>query len=212
MSPLLTPPPSSWLRLAPEAWDAPILAARFREAAPFPHLIIDDLVADERRSDLLEAIGAEPCTLLHEEIFELLASARQLEHPVLQGFRDELGGPAMCALLGQITGKALRRIEMRAFAYEAGHYLLPHSDHQDDVGRALAFAYYLDTPFPVRGGELELFRCSFAEGEICATEPAGRIAALPNRLVIFEVGDASLHQVREVLEGTRLSLSGWFYP
>ena len=30
--------------------------------------------------------------------------------------------------------------------------------------------------------------------------------------VVFEVGDLSLHQVREVTSGLRISLSGWFYP
>jgi hypothetical protein len=30
--------------------------------------------------------------------------------------------------------------------------------------------------------------------------------------VVFGVGDVSLHQVREVLGGLRLSLAGWFYP
>ena len=31
-----------------------------------------------------------------------------------------------------------------------------------------------------------------------------------NRIVIFEVTPASLHQVREVVRGARVSLSGWF--
>ncbi len=33
-----------------------------------------------------------------------------------------------------------------------------------------------------------------------------------NRLVVFDVSDVSLHQVREVLAGLRISLAGWFYP
>ena len=33
-----------------------------------------------------------------------------------------------------------------------------------------------------------------------------------NRLVVFDVGDGSLHQVHEVLAGLRISLAGWFYP
>ena len=33
----------------------------------------------------------------------------------------------------------------------------------------------------------------------------------PNRLVVFEVSELSLHQVREVMSGLRLSLAGWFY-
>jgi len=45
-----------------------------------------------------------------------------------------------------------------------------------------------------------------------ATEPAGQIEPRPNRLVVFEVSEASLHQVREVIGGLRISLAGWFYP
>jgi Rps23 Pro-64 3,4-dihydroxylase Tpa1-like proline 4-hydroxylase len=66
----------------------------------------------------------------------------------------------------------------------------------------LAFAYYLPTPAPPEGGELELFR---------GFESARVIEPRPNRLVVFDVGDGTLHQVREVLAGLRLSLAGWFY-
>jgi hypothetical protein len=207
-----------WLATPPSAWDLPALAARWRAARPFPHLIVDDLLPFPRCADLLDAFAEEPCSHLHDEIFDLLASAPALEHPVLQSFRDELGAPDMLAALHCITQKRVGRIEMRGYAYEPGHYLLPHADHQRDVGRALAYAYYLDNPSPtaptapIEGGELELFECTFADGEIVATTAAVRIAPTPNRLVLFDVGDASLHQVREVTRGTRLSLSGWFYP
>jgi hypothetical protein len=30
-------------------------------------------------------------------------------------------------------------------------------------------------------------------------------------MAIFDVSDVSLHQVREVLAGLRVSLAGWFY-
>ena len=102
---------------------------------------------------------------------------------------------------------------MRAYAYCAGHYLLPHTDHQQGVGRALAYAYYFPSPEPPEGGELELFRCTLHEdGEIVAIESACLVEPRPNRLVVFDVSDVSLHQVREVLAGLRPSLSGWFYP
>jgi Rps23 Pro-64 3,4-dihydroxylase Tpa1-like proline 4-hydroxylase len=45
-----------------------------------------------------------------------------------------------------------------------------------------------------------------------ATESAVVIAPKADRLVVFDVGDLSLHQVREVMSGLRVSLSGWFYP
>ncbi len=194
------------------SWDLPALADTWRAARPFPHVVIDGLVRDERRAELLDAFGEEPCSLLHDEIFEFEASAVELDHPVLRGFRDELGGPAVREALQAITGKRLGRIEMRGYGYREGHYLLPHSDHQRSVDRALAYAYYLDTPFPVSGGELELFDCDLEGDEVVAARSARVIPPLPNRIVLFDVGDVSLHQVREVLEGMRLSLAGWYYP
>jgi Rps23 Pro-64 3,4-dihydroxylase Tpa1-like proline 4-hydroxylase len=101
---------------------------------------------------------------------------------------------------------------MRAYAYRPGHYLLPHTDHRDGLTRQLAYAYYLPTPEPPRGGELELFACELRDGELVSTVSAAVIEPRPNRIAIFDVGDASLHQVREVVGGLRLSLAGWFYP
>jgi hypothetical protein len=31
-------------------------------------------------------------------------------------------------------------------------------------------------------------------------------------MVVFEVGERSLHRVHEVTDGVRISLAGWFYP
>jgi len=42
-------------------------------------------------------------------------------------------------------------------------------------------------------------------------ESARLIEPRPNRLVVFDVSDVSLHQVREVVGGLRISLAGWFY-
>jgi len=101
---------------------------------------------------------------------------------------------------------------MRAFAYRVDHYLLPHSDHRDGLHRALAYIYYLPSPEPPVGGELELFRCASDGTELVSIESAKLVEPRGNRLVVFEVSDVSLHQVREVLGGLRLSLAGWFYP
>jgi len=43
-------------------------------------------------------------------------------------------------------------------------------------------------------------------------ESARVIEPRANRLVVFDVSDGSLHQVREVVSGLRISLAGWFYP
>lgn len=201
---------SSWIDL--DRWDLDALAASWRAARPFPHVVLDGVVWPERLAELREAFVEEPATLIHDEIYEVSASAPTLVHPVLRAFRDELGGERARRAVSTITGKRAGRIEMRGYAFEEGHYLLPHSDHRDDVGRLVAYAYYLDPPGPLEGGELELYDCAFEGAEIVSTAPAARIAPAPNRLVIFDVGDASLHEVREVTRGVRFSLSGWFYP
>lgn len=116
--------------------------------------------------------------------------------------------------MSQITGKALDHADMRAYAYRVGHYLLPHTDRQEGVERLLAYAYYLPSPEPPRGGELELFHCAVdrARDEITSTTSALLVEPRPNRLVVFDVSEISIHQVREVLGGLRISLAGWFYP
>jgi Rps23 Pro-64 3,4-dihydroxylase Tpa1-like proline 4-hydroxylase len=201
---------AEWIDTTP--WDLPVLAERWRAARPFPHLIFDAVVAEPRLAELYAAFEEEPASKIQDDIFEVMASAKDLEHPVFHRFAAELAGPAMLAAVSAITGKSVRRLDMRGYAYLEGHYLLPHADHQAGVGRAIAYAYYLDVRGDLEGGELELFECTLDGGAVVATAPAALIPPARNRLVLFDVSDASLHQVREVTRGMRLSLAGWFYP
>ncbi len=201
---------SNWLDL--EAWDLPTLRTAWQEAGPFAHVVIDGAVPEETRRALLEAAGDEPCDLIRDPIFTMYASEPGvLEAPALAAVRDAMGSPAGLGAISEITGRPLGRVDMRAFAYHPGHFLLPHTDHDADAERLVAYALYLDTPEPPTGGELDLFDCRVEDGEIVATEVAHTIEPAPNRLVMFEVGPTTLHQVREVTAGIRLSLAGWFY-
>jgi hypothetical protein len=196
--------------------DERCLADEWRTAEPFSHLVFDEVVAEGAGTsalpELLAVVEEEPVETFASEVYLFDASTPEPCTEGLRRLRDAFAatfGPP----LSRITGKALRRADLRAYAYREGHYLLPHSDHQEGVGRALAFAYYLPSPEPPAGGELELFRCATnAEGAIISTESAVVIEPKPDRLVVFDVGDLSLHQVREVMSGLRVSLSGWFYP
>lgn len=194
------------------AWqDEDQLARAWRAAWPFPHLVLDDFVPESELSALLAILEEEPVERYEGDIFVFDASAPEPTTPELQGLRDSfasvLGPP-----LSRITGRRLRRADMRAYAYRVGHYLLPHSDHQEGLGRAIAYACYLPSPSPPSGGELEMFSCRAENGELVSTVSARLVEPVPNRLVVFEVSALSLHQVREVLDGLRLSLAGWFYP
>jgi Rps23 Pro-64 3,4-dihydroxylase Tpa1-like proline 4-hydroxylase len=188
-------------QLRPRDEDA--LAAAWHAATPFPYVVLDDVVPT---GDLMEVLDDEGVARYEAELFVFEASPPNGLADLRARFADELA-----PLLSRVTGKPVSRADMRAFAYRPGHYLLPHTDHQDGLDRLLAYAYYLPSPEPPLGGELELYRCELDNGQLVVTEPATRIEPRPWRLVVFDVSDVSLHQVREVLGGLRISLAGWFY-
>lgn len=198
-------------RLGPAWQDEARLAKAWREAEPFPHLVFDDFVAEAALPALFEIVEDEPVDRYEGDIFVFEATAPAATTEAMRRLRDEFAA-VLAQPLARITGKDVRRADIRGYAYRVGHYLLPHADHQDGLGRALAFAYYLPSPEPPVGGELELFRCTVAHGELASTVPDQQIEARGNRLVVFDVSEVSLHQVREVLGGLRISLAGWFYP
>jgi Rps23 Pro-64 3,4-dihydroxylase Tpa1-like proline 4-hydroxylase len=187
------------------------LIASWRAATPFPHLIVDDFVPEARLAELMAILDEEAVERYQGDIFLFEASAPEPATAEFRALRDQFA-EALAPALSRITGKPVTRADMRAYAYRPGHYLLPHSDHQDGLTRTLAYAYYLPSPNPPRGGELELFECRVERGEIIGTESACTIDPRGNRLVVFDVSNVSLHQVREVLGGLRISLAGWLYP
>jgi Rps23 Pro-64 3,4-dihydroxylase Tpa1-like proline 4-hydroxylase len=186
------------------------LTASWRTATPFPHIIIDDFISADRLDALLAILEEEAVDRYEGDIFRFEASAPQPATQDFRKLRDQFAA-ALAPALSRITGKPVARADMRAYAYRPGHYLLPHSDHQEGLARVLAYAYYLPSPQPPHGGELELFACRVLGGEIVETESACMIEPRGNRLVVFDVSDISLHQVREVLAGLRISLAGWFF-
>jgi hypothetical protein len=194
------------------AWhDEQALARAWRAAQPFPYLVFDDFVPADTLPQLLPVLDEEPVERYEGEIFAFDASAPEPQTAELRDLREQFG-TTLAPALSRITAKTLRRADMRAYAYRVGHYLLPHSDHREGLERALAFAYYLPSPEPPTGGELELYRCDVEAGVLVSTVSERLIEPRANRLVVFDVSDVSLHQVREVLGGLRISLAGWFYP
>jgi Rps23 Pro-64 3,4-dihydroxylase Tpa1-like proline 4-hydroxylase len=191
--------------------DADALAASWRAARPFPHVVLDELVAPARLQALREAVSRQPHYPDTSDLHEFMASPLPVGQPLLLDFAAELGAPATLELLGRVTGKRVTTVQMRSYVYLAGSFLLPHSDHRPGLGRALAYAYYLVGAESCRGGELELFDCTVEGDEVNAT-PAKVIEPLANRLVVFDVSLVSLHQVREVTGGGRASLAGWYFP
>jgi Rps23 Pro-64 3,4-dihydroxylase Tpa1-like proline 4-hydroxylase len=184
------------------------LARAFRSGKPFPHAVVDGILAPVDQARVAGSFADEPMALLQDEIYLHLRSSEPPVQPALRELRDAL--VRSCAAVAQICGTQLSWADGAAYVYAEGHYLLPHSDSRPSEGRAIAYAYYAAAP--ERGGELQLFACRARRGQVVRTDPAKRIAARANRLVLFAVSELALHEVREVTGGARLSLAGWFYP
>ncbi|HEY4116753.1 MAG TPA: 2OG-Fe(II) oxygenase [Byssovorax sp.] len=196
----------------PADWDTVALAAAYASAAPFPHVVVDSFARKARLRELVDAFDDEPAEELHDEIFSFMASSKDLASAALRGYAADLERPDVLDAIGAITGSRVTRAEVRAYVYLPGHYLLPHADHDAaERGRAIALAHYVDAR-DLEGGELELFACDLEDGEVVRARPSTRVAPRANRALLFEVSPRSLHQVREVTRGARLSLAGWFFP
>lgn len=194
-----------------DAWKNEIdLAETWRTASPFPHLVFDNVLSEASLAELMAVLEDEAIEHYENDIYSFDASSPTNVSDALSHVRDDFG-KTFAPALARITGKPVTRADMRAYAYRPGHYLLPHSDHQMGVGRQLAYAYYAPSPEPPKDGALELYRCELEAGEVVRAESARIIEPRANRLAVFDVSDISLHQVREVLDGLRVSLAGWFY-
>jgi len=190
--------------------DADVLTAEWRAATPFPHVVIDDVLAADDLDGLMSILDDEPVERADSDIFSFEATAPEPTTAAFRAMREQFAAD-LAPVFSRVGGATVSRVDMRAYAYRPGHYLLPHTDHQDRLGRIYAYAYYLPSPEPPTDGALELYRCTSRDGELADIVSTKIIEPRANRLVVFEVGDLSLHQVREVLAGLRISLAGWFY-
>jgi 2OG-Fe(II) oxygenase superfamily len=191
-------------------WDVARLAAEWRAARPYPHVVLDGVLAPARVDALLAAVEREPHWPNRSDLYETMGSAEPPASPALAGVQAALSAPDALAAVAAITGARVSRASLRSWVYLPGSYLLPHSDARAELARRVAWVFYLSPP--TDGGELELFDCTLdAAGEVIATRPARRVRAEPNRLVLLDVSPVSLHQVCEVRAGARASLAGWFY-
>ena len=192
-----------------DTWDLAALARLWRCGRPFPHVVIDDLVSSSELSSLCAAFDEEPASEIRDDIFQMMASARSPESAPFKRFATALERPEVLAAVRAITALGVHRVDARAFAYLPGHYLLPHADLDAGRKRLVAYAFYIACD-DLEGGELELFDCEVTGEDIVATHPGPRLSPVANRLVLFAVTPSSLHRVREVTNGARLSIAGWF--
>jgi Rps23 Pro-64 3,4-dihydroxylase Tpa1-like proline 4-hydroxylase len=185
--------------------------AKWDGMQPFPYCVIDRLLEDDEIAEIMDILDDEPVELFQSDLFCFEATLPNTKSTRFSHWQQQFSD-ALLPVVRQLSNKPVSQIDMRAFAYREGHYLLPHTDHQANLQRQVAYAYYLPSGDIPVGGELELFDGSLENATFTKTVPFRKFSALPNRIILFDVSDVSLHQVCEVTSGLRLSLAGWFYP
>ena len=131
----------------------------------------------------------------------------------LTAFARELSAEPVREALRAITGLATRTVSIRAYRYDRGDYLLPHTDFRPGEERRLAFAYYLDIDGdePLQGAaRSSSTTATFENEQLTRTTLHTSIEPRVDRLALFAVNEVALHRVEEVTQGQRLSLAGWF--
>lgn len=196
---------------APWSFDRDALVARgralhasYRDAQPFPHVVIDGLLGDARSASL--AYAFPPPTHPHWRRRDHVEQRGRLTQLARTSFADvaielrwllaELTGHAFLDFLGALTGRRdligdPHFTGAGPLATLPGGHLALHADFNRDsarhLDRTVTALYYLPTTWDATwGGELELWDRARTRCEVA-------IAPLRDRLVVMAHGDDHWH-------------------
>ena len=178
--------------------------------APFPHVIVKNFL-DEQTLDLVTyALAGLEYEFDDSDLFNYLSfGLTEVDHPVINILRDDLGDEIWRDKVAKKFGvKKLSNIDMSAYVYGLGSFLLPHDDQVE--GRVIAYSLHLtDVEIAEKmGGALNLYEAN----NTGKSKLVKSIIPEYNSLIMFEVSDKSWHQVGEVLEDIqRLTVTGWYH-
>jgi 2OG-Fe(II) oxygenase superfamily len=179
------------------------LRSAYRNAAPFPHVVIDELFSPH----LLEPVLGEIAGLGKKQWMLIEHESRQRVHRMRSGVELSAAGmqlvgllhsPSFLYLLSEITGvwQLLPDPYMQGAGYAVmrrGDFFSVHSDrnvaYETGLTRRLAMIVFLNKSWePSYNGQLQLWSSDLTRCDV-SIEP------IFNRTVIFEVGDPNYHGV-----------------
>ncbi|MGE3726055.1 MAG: 2OG-Fe(II) oxygenase [Candidatus Sericytochromatia bacterium] len=108
-------------------------------------------------------------------------------------------------------GCKAEKIQLLQFLrYLPGDYFLPHqdwyaNDKPEIAPRQISFVLFLNTPPAYAGGELVFYLPHKALGKSIG------MAIQPETGLLISFPPQTVHEVRKVLSGERLTLAGWFH-
>ncbi len=178
--------------------------AAYRDARPYPHVVIDGLLGDARSAALAAAFPAPDHP--HWKRRDHVEQAARLSQLARSDFADvatelrwllaELGGLAFLDFLAAVSGQRgliadPHFIGAGPMATLPGGHLALHADFNRDsvrhLDRALTVLYYVPTAWdPAWGGDLELW-------DRARTRCEAAIAPVRDRLVVMGYGEDHWH-------------------
>jgi len=175
---------------------------------PFPHAVVRDFLDLDAVAGELEWLAGQEFEPGEADLFSYSSTRELGAASQLAGLRRALGDPAWRSrVAAAFDTPPLCSLDLAAYVYAQGDYLLPHDDRVE--GRQVAWSLHLTRGLREQdGGALELFD---AAGDV-AGRVVKRIVPEFNSLVLFRVSPRSWHQVAEVVgDVQRLTVTGWYH-
>ena len=177
---------------------------------PYPHVIVRDFLDESTLDLVIDALAGLEYDFKESDLFSYWASIEltEIDHPAINILRDDLGDEIWREKVAKaFSSKPLSSIDMAAYVYGLGDFLLPHDDQVEE--RIIAYSLHLTPEISEEmGGSLQIFDID----ESNASKLVDSIIPEYNSLIMFEVSKHSWHQVGEILQDIqRLTVTGWYH-
>ena len=175
------------------------------KSKPFPHVVVQDFLDEPTLDLVIDALAGLEYDFKESDLFSYWASLEltDINHPAINILRDDLGDKVSKSF----NVKKLSSIDMAAYVYGLGDFLLPHDDQVE--GRIIAYSLHLTPEITEEmGGALNVFEAN----DTGKSKLVDSIIPEYNSLIMFEVSDYSWHEVSEILmDIQRLTVTGWYH-
>jgi len=180
------------------------------ESSPFPHVVVEDFLDEDALDLVVDALAGLEYSFSESDLFSYWASVKltDIDHPAMNVLREDLGDKIWRTEVAKaFQVSKLSKIDLAAYVYGLGDFLLPHDDQVEN--RVIAYSLHLTPDLDEEdGGSLDLFQADQAG----KSKLVKRIIPKFNSLNMFEVSETSWHQVSEILTDIqRLTLTGWYH-
>ena len=180
------------------------------KSRPFKHVVVKNFLDPPTLDLVIDALAGLEYDFKESDLFSYWASIdlTDINHPAINILRDDLGGEIWRKKVAEsFKVKKLSNIDMAAYVYGLGDFLLPHDDQVE--GRIIAYSLHLTPEITEKmGGALNIFKANDAG----KSKLADSIIPEYNSLIMFEVSDSSWHQVSEIMQDIqRLTVTGWYH-